>query len=94
MSRSVPRGYLLLIALECLQWRVPGNSVSSDLLLLPLWIAQAKTRTSSASAFVHLLESVSQERVLPGARKALSKTIPLTFDRVQKSDGRKDFRQT
>ena len=76
---ATARGHLLLIALECLRWRVPGNAVSSD-LVLPLSIAQARARPVSASASVHLLESAPHERVLRGARNTLSKKSILLFN--------------
>lgn len=67
MSRSAPPQ---LVALECLKWRVPDNSVSSN-RLLPLSIAQARVRPVSASA--RFLESAQHERVLRGARNAQCK---------------------
>ena len=71
---ATARGHLLLVALERLQWRVPESSVCSE-HLLPLAVAQ--TRTRSVSASVRLVESAPHERVLCDVRRALSQKVRL-----------------
>ena len=78
---ATARGYLLLIALECLRWRFAGNAVSSN-PVLTLSIAQARARPASAS--VHLLGSAPHERVLQSVSNAVSKKIPLAVHWIRK----------
>ena len=61
---ATARGHLLLVAPECLRWRVPDNSVSgsSNLLSRSVSIAQVRTRSASASASSCFLNSASHER--------------------------------